>query len=505
MAEKGRKKKNIDRHTPESTGPRLACLEIDQIRLYDRNPRTVRNPEYERIKQSIANHGLEQPLIVTQRPGEQGYMVKAGGNTRLQILKELHAASGDPCYAMVNCIEVGWNDESSVLLGHLRENNLRGDLTFGDKAAAVCAFAEMLSEERDGLQPSIRELQSALNEQGYPVSNGSLSYMRYAADFLLSAIPVALSDGLGRFAVEKIRRLHSVGSQIWVARDIGPADEFDDVFVELCRRSDGPDWQIEPLQYAMETEIAEAADISVQTIRMAIDAHQFAGAAIQIPNQIESWNAQPGEDDADNSSSDAPEVATKGQQRTTGEPETLTLEIDLHDDSKVKSANPPQTRLVPRTCPFLDLRRRAYGLAEGLASRFGLADLITPLPDCGNGFLVADVPGQALLDSIDNGSRAATGTMWWQLLAFSETANAPASILNERLPPSSQLREILRDKKIELLFDRVAIIEAAYLADQFWAKLPKEDWQDWQYLAHTHREIRAKVIETERALWSLSQ
>lgn len=502
MADNGRKKKNKDRQTPESTGPRLVCIESDQISLYDRNPRTTRNPEYERIKRSIVDHGLEQPLIVTRRPGEKGYMVKAGGNTRLQILKDLYATSGDPSYAMVTCIEVGWEDESDVLVGHLRENSLRGSLTFIDKAAAIYAFAQMLAETRDGSMPTIRDLQTALLDQGYPISSTMLSYMRYAAKFLMPAIPVALSDGLGWHAIRKIRKLHRAGSQLWTRYGIGSDDEFDDVFSELCRRHDGPDWQSEPLLRAIANEIAEAADVNVQTIRMMIDASQVDGG-----NLAESY-AQ----DASEKEADVVACQSQGQTNTrecgestaseAPEPGSLSVDIDLDDQNELSKSIESQRGRHDDQNPFLDLRRRAFGLADSLARRFGLADLVVPLPDCGNGFLIVDVPSQSLLDGADCHSRAAIGTMWWQLIAFSEVACAPPSIIEELLPRDSALRQILQDQEVELLFDRVEIIEAAYIAEQFWARLAKQDWQDWLYLAHTHRDLRAKVVELEQPLWA---
>ena len=491
--------------TGQGPNPRLVCLELDQISLYDRNPRTTRNPEFERIKRSIVDHGLEQPLIVTKRPGDQTYMVKAGGNTRLQILKDLYANSGDPSYAMVACIEVGWEDESDVLVGHLRENSLRGNLNFIDKSAAVCAFAEMMADTNDGAIPTIRDLQLELLKQGYPISSTMLSYMRYAAEFLMAAIPVALSDGLGWHAVRRIRRLHRTGSQLWSRYSIGSDSEFDDTFAELCRRHDGPDWQYEPLLRALATEIAEAADVSVQTIRMAIDATLSNSPTVpqsctgSVPNELMGHAEPPSQ----RTSMVAASQDKSGSRDSA--PDTLTVVIDLDDDAAESQQSPRQHRNTAQQKVFTELRRRAYGLAHSLARRFGMGDLVEPLPDCGNGYLVVDIPEQSLLDNADARSRAALGTMWWQLLAFSETVCAPTSLIEERLPSSSSLRRILEDQDIELLFDRVDIIEAAYLADRFWASLPKEDWQDWLYLAHTHREIRAKVLETECPLWSSCQ
>ncbi|MCP4042516.1 MAG: ParB N-terminal domain-containing protein, partial [Gammaproteobacteria bacterium] len=64
----------------------LIEVSITQIHPYERNPRQGRNPEYDRIKASIRTSGLDQPLVITQRPGSTDYIVHSGSNTRLLVL-----------------------------------------------------------------------------------------------------------------------------------------------------------------------------------------------------------------------------------------------------------------------------------------------------------------------------------------------------------------------------------------------------------------------------------
>jgi len=110
---------------------------IDQIELYDRNPRRARNPNYAEIKESIRASGVLQNPRITRRPGAPRYMLAFGGNTRLAILRELHAETGDPRFAAVDCDFVPWSSEAAVLVGHLIENETRGELSFIDKARGV--------------------------------------------------------------------------------------------------------------------------------------------------------------------------------------------------------------------------------------------------------------------------------------------------------------------------------------------------------------------------------
>lgn len=109
-------------------------IPLDEIVSFDNDPRQSPNSEYARIKASIRAQGLDQPLVVTRRPGADHYVIAAGGNTRLKILRELLQETGESQFAQVTCVIKPWRGESEVMLAHLRENDLRGDLSFIDKA-----------------------------------------------------------------------------------------------------------------------------------------------------------------------------------------------------------------------------------------------------------------------------------------------------------------------------------------------------------------------------------
>jgi len=158
----------------------LVRLSIDQICSYDADPRRAENPEYSRIKASVRANGIDQPLIVTQRPGQTGYMVHSGGNTRLRALQELYRETGDARFVDVACVVRPWTQEVDVLLAHLRENDLRGPLSFVDKALAVHAAKGLLDVDRDGERLDQKRLCEALGERGYAVSRALICHMTYA-------------------------------------------------------------------------------------------------------------------------------------------------------------------------------------------------------------------------------------------------------------------------------------------------------------------------------------
>jgi ParB family protein of integrating conjugative element (PFGI_1 class) len=471
----------------------VRCIDIKDIDLYEKNPRRSRNPAYERIKSSILANGLDQPLIVTRRPRCGRFVVHAGGNTRLQILKELHSVSEDPSFGLVNCIFVPWNSESTVLLAHLRENDLRGDLTFIDKAAAITALEELVKNESSAESLTVRELASNLRERGYAISAALITYMRYAVNVLLPVMPVALSEGLGRPQVAKIRQLERIASSIWVSRDVGSESEFSGIFSELCRRNDSPDWQLEPLRRAVEAEIAEAADTSVQEVRMEFEIAESGGSlANDIPEFVDLEEDEPKTCSSEKSKDSEPAATHQS------------VEISIAADRDHASAT--ESQYVPaqaKGCDSFDtLRFQSFSAATAIAARYGMENLVLPLVDTGVGFLVADLPPETIVSNIDNEMRTAVSTMWWQLTAFSEILLAPKSIVEAHLMADSELRAMISGGKIQALFERVWVIDPGNVAERFWARLSAQDWKDWLVLAETHRELHQLSVSKEWPLWA---
>lgn len=104
---------------------------LDQLRPYDHDPRKKRNPVYEEIKASIRERGLDAAPAITRRPGDDHYIIRNGGNTRLAILRELWSETRDERFFRVSCLFRPWPERGEIvaLTGHLAENELRGGLT----------------------------------------------------------------------------------------------------------------------------------------------------------------------------------------------------------------------------------------------------------------------------------------------------------------------------------------------------------------------------------------
>ena len=215
---------------------------LDQLRPYEHNPRVTRNPRYDEIKASIRERGLDSPPAITRRPGEAEYIIRNGGNTRLAILRELWAETREERFLRIPCLFRPWPERGEIvaLTGHLAENELRGSLTFIERALGIEKACE-LYEAETGRALSQSELSRRLAADGYPVPQPHISRMREAVIYLLPAIPGLLYGGLGRPQIERLTLLRKAGQRLWDRRATRqrPGSAFTEVFQDVLAQFDG--------------------------------------------------------------------------------------------------------------------------------------------------------------------------------------------------------------------------------------------------------------------------
>lgn len=504
-----------DTQTGQDSGPlELAVLDVSRLHPYEHNPRRAPNAEYARIKASIRADGLGQPLVVTQRPGEVDYIVHAGGNTRLRVLTELFEETGDRRFAEVPCVIRPWTREADVLLAHLKENDLRGELTFLDKALAVADARRFLEE---GTEESLTQagLAEALQRHGYGLSQGLISQMAYAVERLLPLLPQALQGGIGRPQVAKIRSLDRAARAIWLERRVDVETEYEQAFEALCRRYGTADWDIASLRRALEAEIAERADISIHAVTLEIDARMSGRRVEPSTNSTTFHDSEPGV-----------EAGQREQDsRDTGRPSSIVRETDsapapdgtsdttpehstkVHDPGEClanadEEACPAVIATTPPRADLKSLRARLWTLASRLAQRNGLSDLVQPLSGRGLGFVLHDVPDPALVDQLDDDGLAQVSMVWWYLAACAELTVAPLDALLPALPEESVLRRALVDQDAGLLFASVWTLDPGHMGYRLWRRLDDRDWQDLLALMDTYRALRRNGAPDDKALWS---
>lgn len=214
---------------------------LDQLRPYDHDPRKKRNSAYDEIKASIRERGLDAAPAITRRPGEAHYIIRNGGNTRLAILRELWAETKDERFFRISCLFRPWpaRGEIVALTGHLAENELRGGLTFIERALGVEKAREFYEAE-SGTTLSQSELARRLAADGFPVQQSHISRMADAVRYLLPAIPTVLYGGLGRHQVERLSVMRKASERTWehYAKGRSLPLDFDSFFLEALSQFD---------------------------------------------------------------------------------------------------------------------------------------------------------------------------------------------------------------------------------------------------------------------------
>ena len=275
----------------ERNGPSVAALSdpiadtpmvvtLDQLRPYDHDPRVTRNPAYEDIKASIRERGLDAPPAITRRPGEPHYIIRNGGNTRLAILRELWSETKDERFFRIPCLFRPWPQRGEVVMltGHLAENELRGGLSFIERALGVEKAREFYEQEmgRDSGQPlSQSELARRLTADGFPLPQSHISRMQDAVHYLLPAIPTLLYGGLGRHQVERLAVLRKACERTWERRALRRnlsmdfATLFQDVLAQFDTQPDN--FSPQRVQDELVGQMAELLGVDYDTLSLEID------------------------------------------------------------------------------------------------------------------------------------------------------------------------------------------------------------------------------------------
>ncbi|MFS6933711.1 ParB family protein [Klebsiella oxytoca] len=219
-------------------------LTLDQLRPNPDNPRTTRNPRYDDIKASIRARGLSAVPMVTKNPDstEDVYIFSDGGNTRYAIFKELWEETRDERFHRIQCIFKPWPGRLKCIVGHLAENDVRGDLSFIEKSFGV-AKARSIQEELLGREVSQRELAELLKTEGYPIHYSSISRMEYVIKQLYPYLPGLLESGLSRTQTIPLINLRMAAEKAWgdFVVNVEVVKTFDEVFGEVCHTLDDPD------------------------------------------------------------------------------------------------------------------------------------------------------------------------------------------------------------------------------------------------------------------------
>ena len=428
---------------------RYAELPVDQIACYENNPRVTRNPEYDRIKNSLEKIGIESPLVVTRKPGDKTYTLHAGGNTRLNIAQSLHEA-GDDAFAKVPCIVRQWTSELNVLLSHMRENVIRGNLMFIERALGVMAFAR-LATTPDAEPLTQRELARQLTEHGYAISQTVISAMDYAVNRLYGLLPTALEHGLGRRQVMSIRTLEHCAVRIWDRQCPEEVGQFTDLFSELVKNCDGATFDYEELTANVANEIAVAAELDINAVVLMLDAER-SGDPIAVDSHIP-----------------VPPAETRKTDETV-EKRPFNLDRELQK-----------------------LRSSAIEACVALSDRYDLSDCVHMMIDKRFGYCMCELPKR-------NATKAQFGV--WKLLATAcDQTRASKRVLKQILKPESRLADAIVKGPTSSAYDSIPGLDLFSCGDRLLHALDDSDWTHAVNLLSAYRRLRKIADEHGLNLW----
>ncbi|MJZ41701.1 hypothetical protein DS487_12485 [Salmonella enterica subsp. enterica] len=219
-------------------------LTLDEVAPNPDNPRSTRNPKYDEIRESIRARGLDTVPKVTKNPDIPGspYIFSDGGNTRYAILCELYEETQDERFYRFHTLFKPWPGRLQCLVGHLAENDVRGDLTFIDKALGV-RKARAIHEEILGRTVTLRELSDLLGQEGYPIHNSLISRMEHTVEYLYPFMPELLASGLGKPQISALLNMRSDALNLWQQYSVmtEASGDFDEIFGLVCTQFDDPE------------------------------------------------------------------------------------------------------------------------------------------------------------------------------------------------------------------------------------------------------------------------
>lgn len=543
---------------PVGTTPMVVAIE--KIVSYDNNPRSAENAMYDDIKASISANGLQQPLVITRRPGDEHYMIRAGGNTRLTVVKDLHAETNDPRFAQVNVLFEPWVSESDTLTAHLIENDTRGDLIFIDRAIAISKLKQLLETEI-GKTLSQNALSKALAERGYKLSQSLISQMTYALDVLLPVIPTALNTGMGKPQIEKLRTLDKAARKLWLHHNDSEEAGFDVLWAGVLGGCDGDVWHYDECRSGLETNLSEQLPLSIHQTKLDL-ATALAGRPLGQTTQAKPLHTPPidtANNDGDGQSSNqrdddtidwvdssnngasndggnspaAPFTLVKPDNETpddsgngnvadddpTWPPVVNEGDEDEHplDDNGSSSSVAPTPTTPQNTSSDVDprppvtetptttddlpvdlksLRGRAYTLAAKIAQRHHMNDLLAASPSWGFGYLLNDILTQTPERKAMTQGDLATSVFIWWQLAACAEMTVDEIDAIAERLPQGKLREALEAANLGILAANGMVIEPGLQGAYFWAQLPQSSLDDLFNLIATYRAMK-NLIDTK--------
>lgn len=428
----------LDNRSSDPISESQMIVTLDQIRVYERNPRlSAPNPKYNEIRESIQADGLHQLLTITRRPGDDFYILEAGGGTRYQALVDLWKETGDKKYYKILVVFRPWRSESTVLAKHLIENNVRGDMTFWDNATGFMNLKDSLEEEQ-GQTLGIRPFETALRALGLSVSKTDIARYTFSHK-RLGAFAEGLPFLTPRFVSEIQPQFNRYAR---FAKEHAEMDE-DTLYSSIldpAMQDYGHRFSMEPKPAKFDyEEFSELCDAAIAA---------FFGVDIRwLQTVIDGIRNNP-DANLDELKSLAANPATKKEEKT-GKNNSKPTGADVAtrtDNKDAQAASPPPLTASPDTSPAEspvdhrdespnsvdNLQPRINALITQFADGCNISEAAAFKPDLPFGFWAEPIELDSHRDSLQH-------IGWWMLASISGQLDSSVIAL---LPPRSRWRDM---------------------------------------------------------------
>ncbi len=244
-------------------------LGLEEIQIYEHNPRTTRNTQFDDIKEALRTEGLGKVLLhVTRRPGESVYTLSFGGGTRFQAIKELWDETGDERFRAVRCLIQPFKSDIALQANHLIENNQRGEMTFWNNAKAFMKIHRDISDTT-GTELSSRDFIDQCNLLGLRVNRTNFSFYQFAIEEFSA---FAFASELSRTAIEKIQPQFAAYERLAMLKgDVNIAPGLQGVMGRLDTAWEGHGFELNKLIQGLDLAVANALGLAMMEMPKAIE------------------------------------------------------------------------------------------------------------------------------------------------------------------------------------------------------------------------------------------
>ncbi len=521
----------------------LLRLSIREIESYEKNPRRQKNPNYNKIKESIANDGLNQPLVVTHRPDHDHYVIYKGGNTRLKAITELYEESGDYRFRFVDCCFIPWSGfESDAIIGHLQENEMRKSLCFIDKALGVRSAIDYLQSESDGDQElTIRDAHAKLSEKGFSITLSTLSVMLYAAETVEPHLSPEICLKMGRPQMQKLRKLQKVFKSVCQEFDKS-AEDANEIFTQTLQTYTESDWNFKVYRRCLEASLSGQVATSIQDIALRLDGYlnlsweplndSYEKVRASLAEQEQRQKSDPNHTKLAREEV-IPEidcqVSNQYQEQSGGSSNSKAQHLQPTGSQEFQTTKQPHPRAVLKTpsnessqisevdVELRTLRQKALAIATRIAKRHDFYSnpktkrlIIAQTGDWGIGYLVTDYP--PLVERLNTSEIATRDVLWWQLMEFSDLqwATECARPMTAKLVSGSDLIHFVKSGNPKTIMAYAkgrmkCTVPHVGLISFGLRQLDDNSWSDLCEMMHTYRDIHQLANRNNMHLFSTSQ